>query len=259
VFTQYQSNEPWNTNASASYARIWSPIGIEREAISTSVSMYSPQGFSLYASSDIDLRSLSNGENRFSPALSLLVCSVNYRFSEIITGGIAIDASRPVYSLSSNRTIPDSLLNNDLQSGISFNANISLWRGAGVYDVYTYRLASAGFGNEYSNSSSLYYNNVLKTGTNLRINYLINESSFTFMHGYGINVQRNVLGIDIGIRFQQNRSEMSQVQMTNTTTTIGADISAFLTRQFTLMGSVDLMRGLGSTSRSFFLELSRRF
>jgi hypothetical protein len=221
--------------------------------------MYSPTGFSLYASSDIDIRSLSNGENRFSPALSLLVCSANYRFSEIVTAGIAIDASRPVYSLSSNRTIPDSLLNKDLQSGVSFNANISLWRGAGVYDVYTYRFASAGFGKQSSNSSSLYYNNVFKTGTNLRVNYLINESSFTLMYGYGINMQRNMYGVDIGIRYQQNRSEISQVQLTNTTTTFGADISAFLTNQLTLMGSFDLMRGLGSTSRSFFLELSRRF
>jgi hypothetical protein len=259
LFTQYQSNDIWNTNASASYARIWSPIGIEREAISTYVSMYSPQGFSLYASSDIDLRRLSNGENRFAPSLTLLVCSANYRLSEIITGGIAIDASRPVYSFASNRTIPDSLLNKDLQSGVSFNANVSLWRGAGVYDVYTYRLASGGFGKQTSNSSSLYYNNFFKTGTNLRVIYLINESSFTLMHGYGINVQRNVFGMDIGVRYQQNSSEISQLHMKNTTTTFGTDISAFLTSQLTLMGSFDLMSGLGSTSRSFFLELSRRF
>jgi hypothetical protein len=45
MFTQYQSNDTWNTNASASYARIWSSIGIEREALSTYVSMYSPTAF----------------------------------------------------------------------------------------------------------------------------------------------------------------------------------------------------------------------
>jgi hypothetical protein len=259
VFTQYQPNDAWNTTASASYAHVWSPSGIEREALSTYVSMFSPHGFSLYASSDIDLRSLSNGENRFSPVLSLLVCSANYRFSEIVTAGIAFDASRPVYSLSSNRTIPDTLLDKQLHSGISFNVNLSLWRGTGMYNVYTIRFSGAGFGNEYSNSSSLYYNNVVKTGVNIRMNYLINKSSFTLMNGYGINVQRNVFGVDVGVRYQQNRSEISQVQMTNTTTTFGTDISAFLTNQLTLMGSFDLMRGLGSTSRSFFIELSRRF
>jgi hypothetical protein len=176
-----------------------------------------------------------------------------------VTAGIAFDASRPVYSLSSNRTIPDTLLDKQLHSGISFNVNLSLWRGTGMYNVYTIRFSGAGFGKEYSNSSSLYYNNVVKTGVNIRMNYLINKSSFTLMNGYGINVQRNVFGVDVGVRYQQNRSEISQVQMTNTTTTVGTDISAFLTNQLTLMGSFDLMRGLGSTSRSFFIELSRRF
>jgi hypothetical protein len=259
AFTQYQSNDTWNTTASASYARIWSPIGIEREALSTYVSMFSPNGFSLYASSDIDLRSLSNGENRFSPALSLFVCSANYRFSDIITAGIAIDASRPVYSLSSNRTIPDSLLDNELHSGISFNANITVWRGAWIYDSYTIRPAGIGFSREYSNLSTFYYNNVAMTGANFRVNYLVNESTITTMHGYGFNVQRNMFGVDIGVRYQQNHSDILQVSMENTTTTLGADCSVFLTNQLTLMGSFDMVRGLGSTSRSIFIELSRRF
>ena len=259
VFALYQPYDSWNTTASASYARTWSPVGIEREALSTSVSMYSPNGFSLYASSDLDLRSLSNGENSFSPSLSLLVCSANYRFSDIATAGIAIDASRPVYSLSSNSTIPDSLLERELHSGVSFNVSISLLRSAWIYDSYTIRPAGKGWSSEFSNISSFSYNNIVMTGVNFRVNYLINESSFTILHGYGFNVQRNVLGMDVGVRYQLNRSEINQVQMTNTTTTLGADISAFLTNQLTLMGSFDLMRGLGSTSRSFFVELSRRF
>ena len=259
VFTLYQSNDSWNTTASAAYARTWSPIGIEREALSTYVSMYSPNGFSLYATSDIDLRNLSNGINRFSPSLSLLVCSANYRFSDIVTAGIAVDASRPVYSLSSNNTIPDSLLDKELHSGISGNINITLWRSAWIYDSYTIRPAGTGYISEHSNITSFSYNNIIMTGVNFRVNYLINESSFTMMHGYGINIQRNVYDVDIGIRYQLNRSEIQQVHMTNTTTTLGLDFSAFLTNQLTMMGSFDLMRGLGSTSRSFFVELSWRF
>jgi hypothetical protein len=259
AFTQYQSNDAWNTNASASYARIWSPIGIEREALSTYVSMYSPDGFSLYASGDIDLRSLSNGENRFSPALSLLVCSANYRFSNMITAGMAIDASRPVYSFSSNRTIPDSLLDTELQSGFSFNATITLWSGAWIYDSYTVRPAGTGYSREYSNLSTLYYNNVVMTGANFHVNYLVNESTITTMHGYGFSVQRNMLGVDIGIRYQQNRSDILLVNMENTTTTLGTDCSLFITNQMTLMGSFDMVHGLGSTSKSIYIELSRRF
>jgi len=117
LFSQYQANDEWNTTAGIAYGRIWSQAGIEREAVSTSFSFYTLDGFSGYASSDIDLRMLSGGKNKFDPALSLLICSVNYRFSNTISAGIGADASRPVYSLSSNTTIPDSLLDKRLRSG----------------------------------------------------------------------------------------------------------------------------------------------
>lgn len=259
VFTQYQPGDSWNSSASASYARIWSSEGIEREVFSSYVSMYSPKGFSLYASSDVDLRTFFAGESRISPKLSLLICSANYRFSDVITSGISVDASRPVYSLASNKTIPDSLLDKTLRSGCSFNVNLSLWRGSGLYNVYTLRFGELGFGKEYSNSSSLYYTNVAKSLVNVRMNYQINENLYTMTHGYGVNVQRNFFGVDLGLRFQQNRSKILQIRTTNTTTTLGADISVFLNNQLTLMGSFDSMRGLGSNSRSLFMELSRRF
>jgi hypothetical protein len=259
LFTQYQPNDPWNTTASASYARVWSSLGIEGETISSYLSFYSPDGFSLYATSDIGLRRLSGGENQYSPSLSLLVCSANYRFSDIVTGGIALNGSRPVYSLSSNRTIPDSLLDNQLHAGVSFNGNVSLWSGSGIYDSYTVQPAGKGFSAEYSNSCTMFSNNIAMSGLNLRLLYLMDQSSVTTMKGYGINIQRNIFGADLGVRYQQNHSDVLQLNMTNITKTFGVDCSAFLTSQLTLMGSLDLLSGLGSTSKSIFIELSRRF
>ena len=79
------------------------------------------------------------------------------------------------------------------------------------------------------------------------------------MQGYGINIQRNIFGTDLGVRYQQNRSNVLQLNTTNITKTFGVDCSAFLASQLTLMGSFDLLSGLGSTSKSIFIELSRRF
>jgi hypothetical protein len=259
VFTQYQANDSMNMTASAAYTRIWSSTGIEREAISAYVSLYTFGGFSLYTSSDFDLRTLLNGDNRLSPSLSLLICSANYQFSEKVTVGISLDASRPVYSFSSTKSIPDSLLDKQLRSGASFNINVSPWHGTGIYNVSTIRFGKNNFGKEYSNSSSAFYNNILETGINTRINYLINKNTFTMMHGYGINLQRTVFGVEIGVRFQENRSEVKQLRIANTTKTVGMDISAFLSNQYTLIGSFDLMHGAGSTTRLVYVELSRRF
>jgi hypothetical protein len=258
-FGQYQAKDQWNTTAGAAYARVWSSLGIEREVLSTSLNMYSPNGFFIYASSDIDLRSISQGISRTDPVLSLLICSINYRFSNIVTAGIGVDASRPVYSLSSTQSIPDTLLDKKLRSGVSFNGGVYLWNGAGMYNTFTSRFSDEGFGKEYSNSSSIYFNDILKTGTMIRMNYLLNENVLTRTQGFGINLQRNILGIDCGIRYQQNHSDIRQFTLTNTTTTFGIDIGAMISRQITLIGSFDALRGLGSNSKSLFLELSWRF
>jgi hypothetical protein len=259
LFSQYQTKDSWNTTAGAAYARVWSSLGIEREVLSTSVTMYSPNGLFMYTSGDVDLRTISQGKSRTDPALSLLICSVNYRFSNIITAGIGVDASRPVYSLSSTQSIPDTLLDKKLRSGISFNGGVYLWNGAGINNTFTPRFSDEGFGKEYSNSSSIYFNNVLNTGTMIRMNYLLNENVLTRTQGYGINLQRNILGIDCGMRYQQNHSDIRQFTMTNTTTTFGVDIGAMISRQITLIGSFDALQGLGSNSKSLFLELSWRF
>jgi hypothetical protein len=259
LFSQYQAKDRWNTTAGAAYARIWSSLGIEREMLSTSINMYSPNGLFVYASSDVDLRTISNGISQAAPALSLLICSINYRFSNIVTGGIGVDASRPVYSLSSTHSIPDSLLDKKLRSGISFSGGVYFWNGTGINNTFTSRFSENGFGKEYSNSSSIYFNNVMRTGTMIRMNYLLNENVLIRTQGYGINMQRNILGIDCGIRYQQNHSEIRQFILKNTTTTIGVDIGAMIFRQMTLIGSFDALHGLGSNSKSLFLELSWRF
>jgi len=79
------------------------------------------------------------------------------------------------------------------------------------------------------------------------------------MHGFGLSVQRNFFGVDCGVRYQQNQSDVRQLQVTSTTKTYGFDISTLITNQLSLIGSMDVMNGLGMTSTSFFLELSRRF
>jgi hypothetical protein len=189
----------------------------------------------------------------------LLICSINYRFSDIVTAGIGLDASRPVYSLSSTRSIPDTLLDKKLRSGISLNGGAYFWNSAGIYNTLTLRFSDEGFGKEFSNSSSLYYNNAVGTGVMIRLNYLFNESVLTRTQGYGINLQRNILGIDCGIHYQQNHSNIRQFALTSTATTFGTDIGVMISRQITLIGSVDLQHGLGYNTKSLFLELSWRF
>ena len=91
------------------------------------------------------------------------------------------------------------------------------------------------------------------------MNYFLNKSELTRTQGYGAAVQRTIIGIDCGIRFQKYRSIYDQIDMANESTTIGFDLMAMLAPQLTLFGSFDRLQGPGSSSTSIFLELSERF
>ena len=135
LFARYQTMDNWRTTADVMYSRIWSDIGIEKEAFSGSFTMYCPAGFSIYTNAETELHTASQGNYNGDLALSLLLCSINYRISDVLTVGIGTDATRPVYTRSSTLLIPDSLLDKNLRTGVSFNFNLSLWRGAGLYNT----------------------------------------------------------------------------------------------------------------------------
>jgi hypothetical protein len=259
LFVQYEGTDAWRKIANITYARVWSGAGTEREAVSGFFTMYSPTGFSFYASTETELHTASQGRLNGDPALSLLYGSANYCFSEVVTVGVGTDASRTMYSLDLTKIIPDSLLDRQLRSGVSFNINLSPWRGAGFYDMYTARSANEGFGKEFSNSSSFFISNIQNSGVMVRLNYLLNESEFTRTQGYGMSVQRTFVGIDCGLRFQRYRAVLHQLDIANSSTTIGFDLSALLTSRLILFGSLDRLQTPGTASTSLYLELSERF
>jgi hypothetical protein len=259
LFAQFEGTDTWREIANITYARIWSAVGIEREAVSGFFTMYSPTGLSIYASSEAELHTASRGRLDGDPALSLMYSSVNYRFSEVVTAGIGADASRAMYSRDLTKIIPDSLLDKRLRSGVSLNLNLSPWRGAGFYNTYTARSGTEGFGKEFSNSSSFFVSNIQNSGVMMRVNYLLNASGFTRTQGYGMSVQRTVLVVDCGLRFQRYRAVLQQLGMANTSTTVGIDLSALLTSHLTLFGSLDRLESPGSAATSLYLELSERF
>jgi hypothetical protein len=259
LFTRYQGGDTWKTTADVTYGRVWSDANTEREAVSTLFNLYSPGGVSIYANSEIQLHKASQGNYNGAPVLSLFLCSINYRFSDIITAGVGTDASRPIYTRASTQLIPDSLLDSQLRTGISFNVNLSPWKGIGFYNTYTARSSNEGFGKEYSNSSNIYVVNIGGTGVMVRGNYLLNESGLTNTQGYGMAVQRNLVGVDCSVRFQQYRSDLQQFDIINSSTTIAIDLTAILSSRLTLFGSLEKLQGSGNTSTSLFLELSMRF
>jgi hypothetical protein len=200
-------------------------------------------------------------ENRFeiSPNLSSGILMVNYRLFDFLSVGMGADASRPVYQFSSVQYLSDSLVDHTLRSGATVTINIMLPNGLSLYNTYTPRASEGRFGNDYANSSSYSWYNLLSTGTMVRATYNLTSNTFATARGYGVNLQRNLVGVDCTIRYQQSRYTLLQIEENNTSKTFGADIMAQLSKRLTWLASFDNVRGYGSAMNAVFTELSWRF
>lgn len=258
-FTRYQNREFYDLNITAAYARTTVLSQLEREAVSLSFNAYSAGGLSIYGYSDIDLQTRSGDHLMFSPTVSSGYFMVNYRLADFVTVGIGADMSRPVYFLSSNQPLADSLLDHKLRSGATLSFNLYLANGLGIYNSYTPRSFDIGFGKEYTNYSSVYWSNVFSSGFMARGTYTMTSNGFTTSQGYGINLQRNILGADLTVRYQQSKYNIRQVDESNRSETFGADLMVFLSNRLSWIVSYDGVNGYGSTMNSLFTELSWRF
>ena len=259
LFTRYQNHVLYDLTLTAAYARSYMASQLDREVVSVGISAYSTDGLSIYGYSDIDLKTRNGNQLAASPSVSSAMLMINYRLADFITVGLGADASRPVYPFFSVPTLVDSVTDHRIRSGATISVSLYLVNGIGLYDSYTPRSFDAGFGKEYTNYSSLYWSNVLSSGTMVRGTFTMTSNGFTTSEGYGINLQRNVFGLDCTLRYQQSRYRILQLDETNLSKTFGADVMAFLSTHLSLIMSYDSVHGYGSVMQSVFTELSWRF
>jgi hypothetical protein len=259
LFARYEKREFYDLSVTTAYARTYVSSQLDREAVSFALSAYSSDGLSVYGYSDIDLRTKNDNRFEVSPTVSSALFMVNYRLSDFLTLGIGADASRPVYPFVSVQSLPDSMLDHTLRSGATLSFNLSLANGLGMYNTYTPRSFDAGFGKDYTNYSSLYWSNAFSSGVMIRATHTLTSNSFTTARGYAVNIQRNILGLDLSVRYQQSTYDIVQLGESNLSQTYGADIMALLTSRVSWVMSFDAIRGYGSTMNAVFTELSWRF
>jgi len=259
LFGQYEARDAWNTTAAAAFTTVLSDAGIERQTVSATASTYIPSGFSIYSSTDVDVRAPSSAGNGLSPQVSLLIVSMSYRINQLFGIGFGFDASRPTYTFSFAQVLPDSLIDRRLRSGANLTLNVSFPSGVGLTNTYTPRSSENAFGKEYANSTSAYATNVFESGLSVRASLSLTESQQSEVRGGTVAVQRTILGVDLGLRYQQSYFQLHQSDLSNVAESFGVDASGTIARAFTWMVSMDRSWGLNEQAETIFLELSWRF
>lgn len=259
LFAHYENRESVDLGVTAAYARTYMLSQLDREAVSTGITLYAANGFSIYGYGDFDIRQKRQDRFELSPSISSGIIMVNYRLFDFMSVGVGADASRLVYQFSTVQYMADSLVDRTLRSGATLSLDLMLPGGLGLYSTYTPRSSEAQFGRDYANSSTFSWPNVLSSGTIIRASFNQTSNNFTTSQGYGLTVQRNFFGADCSLRYQRSRYKIVQIETNNQSETLGADIIALLTSRLSLLASFDRVRGYGSNMNSVFTELSWRF
>ena len=260
LFASVQPVDSMNLILSSAYARTYYLNTLDREVVSGNLSLYTLDGFQVYGYTEFDLRAPSNGAFKFSPTLTSLFVNVSYRVTRMLTFGVGADASRPLYTFSAAKFIPDSLRETRLRSGINTTVSLYFPGGITLSNTYAPRTSESRFASVYSNYTTIGFADLLASGVSLRSNFNLNANEYSTSNGYGVGMQRGILDIaDINIRFQQNMYTLKNYGDKHISRTFGADLIVNLTRGLAVMMSYDRLNGYGITSNSIFGELSVRF
>lgn len=260
LFGNYHSDSRLPTLGSVAYSRTYFHSLIDREVVSALLNIDPSSELHLWAQSDFDLRLMRNNQLVLKPNLTNLFAMANYRIANFLALGAGISSWRPTYSYSSINTLADSLFDRSLRTNPTVSLSLYLPGNVSFFNSYTPRSSDAGYGKEYSNTSSASISNVFASGISLRGTMNVNTGAATTTRGYGASVQKTFWDLgDVSLRYQYYRYEIIQSEQPNTSKSIGIDIMMSALRDFTLWGSIERFLGLGANATNTFVELSWRF
>jgi hypothetical protein len=259
-FGNFQTTGSVNMSTSVAYSRNYFHSAIDREVVSGLLSLYSAGGLGIYVSSEVDLRRKQDTRFTLSPGLTNLYANISYPIVQFLSLSVGGDFSRPYSDYSLIQSIPDSLLDRGERKGLNFGLNIFTARGVSFTNTYSPRSSSSGFGNEYANTTSLLFTNLLSTGVMVRTNFMMNANEFTSSTGYGANADKTIMdAVQFSFFFQHLRYTIKSLGTRNTTASLGGNILWTISREFSFIVDYNRQDGFGTIANSIFTELSYRF
>ncbi len=259
-FSRFDDEELWKSSFSVSYARIYFQSDLDREVVSTTLSIFPSYDFFFTAMSDIDLRTKFGTELRSKAQMTSLLSTINYRISPMLSIGGGINAWRPVYSFAAVRDVPDSLLDQQLQANPNMSINLLLPGGISLYNTYTPRTSDDGFGHEYGNYSSIAISNLLEYGINLRGSMNRSTTKWSSNNGYGANVGKSLQGFgEVNLRYETYNYEIHQVAENQQSESMSLELIMSFVPNVLMWGNVERLTGLGADGFQYTGEVSWRF
>jgi hypothetical protein len=260
LFANFRYDDTWKLVANFAYAKTFDRTLTDREVFNTSVTFIPTNQLYFLVYDEIDLRRKSNTNFIFKPVLSSINIIANYRPARIISLGAGLTAWRPVYSFSSVRSIPDSMLDAQLRTSPNFSINLFFPNGISFENTYSPRSSEQSFGKEYTDHVSAGTTNLFSQLVSIRGMASINVSTYSTTRSYGITISKSFTGFgDIGTRYQHTRITIIRTNEILWSNAIALDATALFLNNFAFTGSVERFINPGYNGFYILSDISWRF
>jgi hypothetical protein len=260
IFGNSLIHQASQTSLTLAYSRSFFSSVTVREVVNAAVNSFPSGALLMNFSAETDLRTVSNGQLSLKPSLTNLLAYVQYRAMTQLSLGAGVTAWRPMYLYQNIISVPDSMYDRDLRINPTFSVSVYLPYGITMYNTYSPRSSTAGFGKEYQDYSSISISNLFKSEVTLRGSMNISSTLQTKMRGYGASAQTPLFQIaDIVLRYQYYRFEFERSKEIQSSSSIGGDLYVSITRNLALTTSVERRTGLSDQGYFLLSELSWRF
>jgi hypothetical protein len=213
-----------------------------------------------YQSTEVDLHTLVDGQQRSSPRLTNTFVTVSYTPIRWLNLNAGYDASRNIYLLESMKTFPDSLFDRELRQGIRtavmarLPANLSIGANAHL------RLPTEGLPSARNLGLSLRAGDILESGINAGMQYTDINGSTNMGRELGADIDRWFGSIlTVGLHFDRYSSTLASEDNLTVTSTLGLLMSVRISRTWYAVFSGDRVDDGTRTVFRVFGEVSVHF
>jgi hypothetical protein len=152
------------------------------------------------------------------------------------------------------------MLDYTLRTSPSVDLSLSLPSGTTLFNTFSARSTTEGFGKEYSDYLTVNQANLLETGVSARLSALFNATLYAKTKGAGLSLQRTVANlVDATVRYQWYRHDYSRWAGTSTTHTAGLDLLIFAGSGVSVWTSAERLMGDDLNTTSLSVDIGWRF
>ena len=220
---------------------------------------FGPELF-LYASSELDLHSIENGQMTRDPNLTNSFLTVNYVPLRWLSISAGYDAARTIYLFESMKSIADTLLDRSLKEGVRGSVTFRLPYNLSLTTSGNFRLASGTTGSARTVAGTLRAFDVGGSQINLGVHAASVQGLYTSGNDFAFDLDTWIeRSLSVGIKLDRYHYLLRDQSGTFTTTTGTVNIQYLMSRSLYGVVTVDQVWDTSRTFQRLFLEVGVHF